>query len=82
MLTVGSFEAKNQLAELLRKVQEGEEVLITKHGQPAARLVAPDQIPVSPSQVFSALRSLRENSLSKRKKGEPLSLYTHAGHRW
>ncbi|MGH8686908.1 MAG: type II toxin-antitoxin system Phd/YefM family antitoxin [Burkholderiales bacterium] len=40
MITVGSFEAKTKLAELLDKVAEGEIVTITRRGKAVARLVA------------------------------------------
>ena len=39
MITVGAFEAKTHLSNLLERVAEGEEVIITKHGKPVARLV-------------------------------------------
>lgn len=39
MITVGSFEAKTKLAELLDKVEEGEVVTITRRGKTVARLV-------------------------------------------
>ena len=38
-LTVGSFEAKTKLAELLDKVEAGETVTITRRGKAVARLV-------------------------------------------
>jgi prevent-host-death family protein len=38
-MVVGSFEAKTKLAALLDRVQRGEEVTITRHGKPVARLV-------------------------------------------
>jgi prevent-host-death family protein len=37
--TVGAYEAKTHLAELLEKVEAGEEITITRHGRPVARLV-------------------------------------------
>ena len=37
--TFGAFEAKNRLSELLQLVENGEEVTITRHGKPVARLV-------------------------------------------
>ena len=40
MITVGSFEAKTKLAELLDKVEAGESVTITRRGKAVARLVA------------------------------------------
>jgi prevent-host-death family protein len=41
MREVGAFEAKNKLSALLDLVERGEEVTITRHGRPVARLVAP-----------------------------------------
>ncbi len=40
MLEIGAFEAKNTLGSLLDRVENGEEILITRHGKPVARLVA------------------------------------------
>ena len=37
--TVGAYEAKTHLSKLLEKVEAGEEITITKHGSPVARLV-------------------------------------------
>ncbi len=39
MLEIGAFEAKNKLGSLLDRVENGEEVVITRHGKPVARLV-------------------------------------------
>ena len=39
MTTVGSFEAKTKLAELLDKVEAGETITITRRGKPVAKLV-------------------------------------------
>jgi prevent-host-death family protein len=36
---IGAFEAKNTLGTLLDRVQQGEEIVITRHGKPVARLV-------------------------------------------
>lgn len=41
MVTVGVHEAKSNLSRLLRLVDAGEEVLITRNGEVAARLVPP-----------------------------------------
>ncbi len=42
MITVGSYHAKTHLPDLLKQVEAGEEVLITRNGQPVARLVPAD----------------------------------------
>jgi len=39
MKTVGAFEAKTHLNELLRQVSEGETIRITRRGIPVAKLV-------------------------------------------
>ena len=37
--TVGAYQAKTHLSELLEQVEAGEEITITKHGAPVAKLV-------------------------------------------
>ena len=39
MATVTAFEAKTRFGQLLERVARGEEVVITKHDKPVARLV-------------------------------------------
>lgn len=39
MNQVGAFEAKNTFGTLLDRVERGEEIVITRHGRPVARLV-------------------------------------------
>jgi prevent-host-death family protein len=41
MNEVGVFEAKTKLSALLDRVEKGEEIIITRHGKPVARLTAP-----------------------------------------
>jgi prevent-host-death family protein len=41
MMQVSTAEAKNRLTELIRVVEKGEEVEITRHGKPVARLGPP-----------------------------------------
>jgi len=37
--TVGAYQAKTHLSELLEKVEAGEEIVITRHGSAVAKLV-------------------------------------------
>ncbi len=37
--TYGAFDAKTRFSELLERVAAGEEIMITKHGTPVAKLV-------------------------------------------
>jgi len=39
MTKVSAFEAKTRFGELLERVSKGEEVVITRHDKPVARLV-------------------------------------------
>lgn len=39
MASVGIFEAKTHLSQLLDQVEAGEKFVITRHGKPVARLV-------------------------------------------
>jgi prevent-host-death family protein len=39
MMTVSVHEAKTQLSKLLELLEEGEEIVIARHGRPVARLV-------------------------------------------
>ena len=63
MNSVGAFEAKTKLSELLDRVERGEEIVITRRGKPAARLVpavrasGPDKIDLQ--QVREIARSFK-----------------------
>ena len=39
MQSVGAFQAKTHLSQLLDQVEHGEEIMITRHGEPIAMLV-------------------------------------------
>jgi prevent-host-death family protein len=39
MTRIGMHEAKTQLSKLVERVEAGEEIVITRRGEPAARLV-------------------------------------------
>jgi prevent-host-death family protein len=39
-MRISVTEAKGQLTELVRRAEAGDEVILTRHGQPAVRLVA------------------------------------------
>jgi prevent-host-death family protein len=55
MESVGSFDAKTHLPQLLERVAQGEEFTITKHGKPVARLV-----PVSSARPKPDVRKVIE----------------------
>lgn len=59
MTSVGAYEAKTHLAQLLERVEAGETIVITKHGREVAKLVPVDVSSANPAEVIAALRSAR-----------------------
>ena len=57
--TVGAYEAKTHLSKLLDKVEAGEEITITKHGAPVAKLV-PVKKEVSAEQRVAAIERIQQ----------------------
>ena len=51
---IGAFEAKTHLSSLLDEVEGGQEIVITKHGRPVARLVPPHPAGESRSEELVA----------------------------
>ncbi|MGH9590866.1 MAG: type II toxin-antitoxin system Phd/YefM family antitoxin [Terracidiphilus sp.] len=68
MSEVGAFEAKNTLGTLLDRVESGEEIVITRHGRPAARLV-PYAGAIDRAQASAAFERIRARA--KRLKAGP-----------
>jgi prevent-host-death family protein len=60
MITVGAFEAKTKFSELLDKVEQGEEVVITRHGKTVARLVSQTSTKAQGRDLRAELMALRE----------------------
>lgn len=62
MATVGAFEAKTHLAELLDRVARGEKITITRHGVPAAVLVPVEEKErkLSHQEIVEGMRELRK----------------------
>jgi prevent-host-death family protein len=71
MASVTAFEAKTRFGQLLERVVRGEEVIITRHDKPVARLI-PEGRPrlESVREAISELRQLRER-IAKRTSGKP-----------
>jgi prevent-host-death family protein len=69
---VGAFEAKNTLGTLLDRVESGEEIVITRHGKPVARLV-PNAGYVDHNKAQAAFERLRERArqLARDNPGSP-----------
>lgn len=60
MSSVGAYEAKTHLPKLLERVAEGEEITITRHGVPVARLVPAGRSGSRPAQeTIAELKAFR-----------------------
>lgn len=55
----GAFDAKTNFSQLLARVESGEEITITKHGTPVARLVPVNEV-CSPQRRRAAITRWRE----------------------
>jgi prevent-host-death family protein len=67
MLEIGAFEAKNKLGALLDRVENGEEIIITRHGKAVAKLV-PTSGRIDKAQVTAAFERIRANARSLKMK--------------
>jgi len=71
MSSVSVSEARATLPQLLDRVLAGEEVTITRHGQPVAVVVRPDALRARRSEAaFAGARAIRE--LIEKARAEPL----------
>jgi prevent-host-death family protein len=67
MDTVGLFEAKTHLSELIARAERGEEVVITRHNKPVARIV-----PIEGSAPDAAARRAAVSALLRSARGRTL----------
>jgi prevent-host-death family protein len=73
MATVTAFEAKTHFGRLLDRVSRGEEIIITRHEKPVARVV-PEGLPAlrEVQEAVGELRNLRRE-IARRRGFKPLS---------
>ena len=67
MESIGLFEAKTHLSELVARAERGEEVVITRHNKPVARLV-----PIGPAPRYRSQR--RQAALDGLQAFEPIKV--------
>ena len=62
MASIGAFEAKTHLSDLLDRVARGEKITITRHGVPAALLVPVTEAgpKMTHKQIVEGMRALRK----------------------
>jgi len=81
MTTVTAYEAKTHLPRLIRAVEQGETVIITRHGKPVAKLApVEDQRRADVAEVMKRMEALRRR-LPKVPLDEILA-WRHEGHKY
>jgi prevent-host-death family protein len=62
MASIGAFEAKTHLSDLLDRVARGEKITITRHGIPAALLVPIEETAPKRThqEIVEGMRALRK----------------------
>ena len=71
MASVTAFEAKTRFGKLLERVTRGEEIVITRHEKPVARIVPEGRTNLETVRVAAAgLRGLRRR-IAKRRGDKP-----------
>ena len=68
MATIGAYEAKTHLSQLLDRVASGERITITRHGAPVAELVPVEG--VSTQERSEAIERLKQFGVGKSSGGE------------
>ncbi len=64
MTTVGSYEAKTSLPQLLDRVSRGEKILITRNGKPAAMLIpATEEKTENVKDIVAKMKTLRRGNV-------------------
>lgn len=63
-MNVPVSEAKAQLTDLVRRAEAGEEVILTRHGQPAVKLVSVQPMP-TPEERFRLIAEIQASARGK-----------------
>lgn len=58
MGTVGSYDAKTRLPEMLKRTEKGEKITITRHGVPVATLVPAEKM--KRANILAVIREIRQ----------------------
>ncbi len=63
-------EAKAKFSEMLRRAGGGEEIVVTSHGRPVARILPPADAPPSREQWIADLMELRKTTAGRATRDE------------
>ncbi|MGA3309567.1 MAG: type II toxin-antitoxin system prevent-host-death family antitoxin [Xanthobacteraceae bacterium] len=64
-MRISVTEAKGQLTDLVRRAEAGDEIILTRHGQPAARLVAVKRKRLDPKARRQLMEALGASGAAK-----------------
>jgi prevent-host-death family protein len=67
-MRISVSEAKGQLTELMRRAEAGDEVILTRHGQAAVRLVPITAVPDAKARR-ALLEAVRASGAAKARRG-------------
>lgn len=62
-MQVSVTEAKGQLTDLVRRAEAGDEIVLTRHGRAAVRLVPVERVP-SPNDRRALMEAVRRSAAS------------------
>ncbi|MBI3863842.1 MAG: type II toxin-antitoxin system prevent-host-death family antitoxin [Planctomycetia bacterium] len=79
MRSIGSYELKTHLSEVLDAVEHGQTVIVTRHGKPIARIL-PSEV-AKQEQVSRAVQSLLNFPRTRLPKGVTVRSLIEAGRR-
>jgi prevent-host-death family protein len=82
MTSVGTFEAKTHLTQLLERVAKGERIVITNRGKPVAMLVPPEvDYARDTARIGREMLEYRDR-VKRALGGAPFRDIAHEGHRY
>jgi prevent-host-death family protein len=81
MESIGAFEAKTRLSELLERTEHGEAFQITKHGRPVGRLMPPEGARDRKASAAAVARLKAMSGFGGKMSREELKSMIHEGHR-
>ena len=79
---IGILEARNTLSALIERVERGEEVTITRHGKPVAKLVSTDNENERKARVRAAIEWVRANRAGNTLDGASINEMIEEGRRF
>jgi prevent-host-death family protein len=68
-MRISVSDAKGQLTDLVRRAEGGDEIILTRHGQPAVRLVAVRTKPLDRAARRKILEEVRASGSAKASPG-------------